>query len=131
MARTIDPDNKNRSKVLAAYRANPEATQRELAAASGVAFSTMRYHLMKLEEDGLVVLRKTYRVTIKRKSKHPEALKSQERRTEKKMSNKELQKRIDMVVAKALAREGRTQHDVVRHVNRPLKIRGGAHKQVG
>lgn len=32
-----------------------------------------------------------------------------------------------MVVAKALQREGKTQHDVIRHVNGPLKMRG-AHK---
>lgn len=38
-----------------------------------------------------------------------------------------LQKRIDRVVKKALKRQGKTQHDVIRHVNAPLRMHG-AHK---
>lgn len=33
-----------------------------------------------------------------------------------------LQERIDRVVAKALQRETSTQHDVIRHVNGPLRL---------
>lgn len=39
----------------------------------------------------------------------------------------QLQERIEMVVKKALQKEGKTDHDVIRHVNAPLRIRG-AHK---
>jgi hypothetical protein len=38
------------------------------------------------------------------------------------ISNKDLQTRIDMVVEKALQRESKTQHDVIRHVNHRLRF---------
>lgn len=47
--------------------------------------------------------------------------------TGRKLTEAQLQKRIEMVVKKARKREGRTDYDVIRHVNAPLRFTN-AHK---
>lgn len=45
----------------------------------------------------------------------------------RKLTEAQLQKRIEMVVKKARKREGKTDYDVIRHVNAPLRFTN-AHK---
>lgn len=104
MKRKIDHNNPTRLALLAAYRNNPSATIRELAQEIGVSPVTVSHHLENLEAEGLIV------------REHNEK--------QSKLTEKQLQARIDAVVEKAKQRETGVQHDVVRHMNRPLRLRG-------
>jgi DNA-binding MarR family transcriptional regulator len=104
MKRKIDPENPTRLAILNAYRANPSITIRALAVRVGVANVTVTHHLRNLEAEGLIT-----RIHNEKKSN---------------LTEKELLARIDMVVEKAKQRETSVQHDVVRHINKPLRLRG-------
>lgn len=103
MSFRIDTNNPVRIAVLKAFRATPNATLRELADQVGVTPAAVQHHLKNLEADGTIV--------------RPEGTRSS------KLSEQQLQKRIDMVVEKAKEHEVDVQHDVVRHINRPLRMR--------
>jgi DNA-binding transcriptional ArsR family regulator len=143
--RTVNPDNPKRLAVLALVRENPSITIVEIRRATGMSRGAVYHHLINLDNEGAIhrnTLRGNYKhkphsIVVKKLRKEVPAEKRSEyaRRgrgnnafvPRKQKRNDALQARIDMVVKKALMRENNIQHDVVRHVNGPLRMRG-AHK---
>ena len=97
----------SRSKVLAAYRRDPNATMRELAERTGLYVSSVHYHLTKADQEGAIHLtHETGNRTGKYRYRIPMEKLSQIRRDaaqKKSKSDPDLQKRIDLVVEHALS----------------------------
>lgn len=136
--KTINYRNPNRLLILSLVRENKNISQRELADIVGISQTGVRHHLVQLENEGAITFQHErgrrnyyYRKTVKKARK----LVPSEKLTEyakhgrganafvprKTKRRDKLQERIDMVVAKALGSENNTQHDVIRHVNAPLR----------
>lgn len=130
--KTTNPNNPNRLKILALALENPQITLRELSERTGLAITSVRYHMIRLDRAG-VIRRNTKRGNHNHKPHKTLSdygrqgrgksafVPRKTRRTDK------LQQRIEMVVKKALKRQGRTDYDVIRHVNAPLRFTN-AHK---
>jgi DNA-binding transcriptional ArsR family regulator len=126
-----------RQRILDAYRRDPSATLRELAQRTGLkSQATVRFHMMKLEQEGLVVRNTEVgkhvrpRRTPLRQAVSPQMLPAAEFsgkanrgegafKPKKARGDKELQARIDMVVAKAKAAGAGPGEDVIRTVRVP------------
>lgn len=116
------PKQKGRDVVLAAYKADPKASLRELAAVCNLSAPTVQYHLQLLIEQGQVEPRRDTR-----HNRNTNAARKAQLSANKKPSEMTLEERIDAIVErnKANGNVDVPQHDVVRHINRPLNMRSG------
>lgn len=88
----------------------------------------MHHHLHNLEREG-VITRSHDRGNTNHRPRRTRSESGKQGRganafVPRKKKKDDLQERIDMVVEKAKARESKTQHDVIRHVNAPLRVHG-------
>jgi DNA-binding transcriptional ArsR family regulator len=147
MSRHIDHSNPKRLRILAMLRETPDITQAEIIRRTGLSQTTARWHIMNIKKDGLIELQE--RQGRPRKVKPAQKVSSEKLSEygrlgrgrnafvprspdqwvagDRKRKHDKLQERIDKVVKKALQKQGSTQHDVIRHVNTPLRVRN-AHK---
>ncbi len=45
-----------REKIISAISENPEISQRKIANITGLTYNTVRYHMSKMEEEGVLVI---------------------------------------------------------------------------
>lgn len=125
----MNPENPTRLKVLQAFRSGTTSIT-EIAKCVGASRTTVYHHLANLENEGVI----TRSHQVGNLSGKPRTRSESGRQgrgvnafVPRKKKKDDLQKRIDMVVAKAKKRESKTQHDVIRHINAPLPF-SNAHK---
>jgi DNA-binding transcriptional regulator GbsR (MarR family) len=114
-------------RVYKAHCADTNATLAELARVTRLSKYVVRTYLRKLEAQGLITRNTKRGRRVGYYSDHPEAVKSYKRRQNNQGKNETIEDRINWIVQRD--REGNAsadlpQHDVVRHINRPLRIRG-------
>lgn len=142
MSRHTDHSNPKRLRILSLVRRTPSISHRELADITGLSVTGVHHHLVSLEKEGVITRShevgrhnnyyKPYRNAVKKTRKQVSSVQLTEyakqgrgtnafvpRKTKKRDI---LQERIDRVVAKALGSQTNPQHDVIRHVNAPLRL---------
>ena len=123
--RGLAPNCKGRDAVLAAYNASPNASLRKLAEICKLTAPTVQYHLQVLNELGKITYQSVTRPN--RETSAARAARNAKRSALKGNSKLTIDQRIDAIVKR---NENNTyadtpQHDVVRHINRPLNMRRG------